>query len=84
MCFGKLHVEFPSVDLGFFGLVDALAQFVGLLVVLLVKGQQVGGHVLHGGVILLSLQGVHAGDLGGRFFSQGEKNLMGVRSMSSS
>jgi hypothetical protein len=44
--------------------VDALPQLRGLLVVLLVKGQQIGGHVLHGGVIFLSLQGFHVGDLG--------------------
>jgi hypothetical protein len=35
--------------------VDALPQLRGLLVVLLVEGQQIGGHVLHGWVIFLSL-----------------------------
>jgi len=62
--FDKLYVELSSVDLGLFGSVDAVPQLCGLLAVLLVKGKQVGGHVLHGGVVFLSLQGFYAGDLG--------------------
>jgi hypothetical protein len=42
-------------------LVDALPQIRGLLVVLLIEGQQVGGHVLHARVVFLSLQGFYAG-----------------------
>ena len=50
MRFDELHVELPGVDLGFLGSVDALPQLEGLHVVLFVKGQQVGGRELHGGV----------------------------------
>jgi hypothetical protein len=46
------------------GVVDIVSQSGGLLVVLLVEGKQVVGHVLHGGAVLLLLQGFHAGDLG--------------------
>jgi hypothetical protein len=63
MHFGELHV-LPSIDLGFFSSMDALPQLGGLLVVLLLEGQQVGGHVLHARVIFLSLQGFHASDPG--------------------
>ena len=37
-CFGELHVELPGIDLGSFGLVDALSQLRGLPIVLLVEG----------------------------------------------
>jgi hypothetical protein len=42
MRLGKLHVELPSVDLGFFGSVDAIPQLRALLVMLLIEGKQVG------------------------------------------
>jgi hypothetical protein len=35
-----------------------------LPIVLLVEGEQVVGHELHGGVVFLLLQGFHAGDPG--------------------
>ena len=65
MCLGKLHMELPGVDLGFFGSVDAIPQLGGLSVVLLIEGEWVGDHVLHGRVIFLTLQGFHVGDPGG-------------------
>jgi hypothetical protein len=64
LCFSELHVELPGVDLGLLGMVDIVSQSGGLLVVLLVEGKQVVGHVLHGGAVLLLLQGFHVGDLG--------------------
>jgi hypothetical protein len=44
--------------------VDAVHQSDDLPIVLLVKGEQVVGHELHGGVVFLLLQGFHAGDPG--------------------
>jgi hypothetical protein len=60
MCLGELHMELPSADLGFFGLVDAAPQCEGLSIMLLVEGEQVGGHVLHGRVVFLTLQALFA------------------------
>ena len=62
--FGELHVEIPGVDLGFFDMVDAVPQLGSSLVVLVVEGEWVVGHVLHGGAIFLLLQGFHTGDPG--------------------
>ena len=62
--FVELHVELPSIDLNFFGSVDAFPQLGGLLVVLIIEREQVVGHVHLGGVVFLLLQGFHVGNLG--------------------
>jgi hypothetical protein len=64
--------------------VDAVPQHGGLFVVLLVRGEQVVSHVLHGGAVFLSLQGFQAGNLGGVVLLQGWEESHGCTVMSSS
>ena len=68
--FIELYMELPGIELGFFDVVDIVPPLGSLFVVLLVEGEQVVGHILHGGAVFLGLQGFHVGDLGGAILLQ--------------
>ena len=55
MRFGELHLEHPSEDLGFFGVLEARPQLQGLPVILLIQSKQVRGQVHHGRTIFLRI-----------------------------
>jgi hypothetical protein len=46
LCFGIVDMESPGIYFGFHGAGDAVPQLGGLLIVLLVEGEQVLGHQL--------------------------------------